>query len=137
MKLSKKTTQFPFVTIIIHSLIVIFIVLATRAYLGYFIVQQTIDLNDNKKKQIEQQITFLREYRLPYLDSDYAMYFINHENGVANPGEQLIKIKKQSEVIQPDRSIISPNGDRKIPQSILTGGWSWYLRYKLQQIHNN
>jgi hypothetical protein len=64
---------------------VLFIVLATRAYLGYFTVQQIITLNQHKKEMIEKEIVFLREYRLPYLESDQAVYFSNHENGMPHP----------------------------------------------------
>lgn len=83
---SKKTNTYtPFITIIVHCLIVLFIVLATRAYLGYFSVQQIIVLNQHKKNAIEKEITFLKEYRLPYLESEQAIYFANHENGVPHP----------------------------------------------------
>ena len=83
---------------------------------------------------IEKEIVFLREYRLPYLESDQAVYFSNHENGMPHPWEQLVRIKKYSEQIKPDISIVSPNGDRKKPSTLLTGGRKSYLQYKFQKI---
>ena len=82
---NKPLLQHPLVTIGSYIAIVVFTVLSMKAYLGYLTVQQTIRSNEQRKIHLEQEIAYLRDFRLPYLQSDYAKYFISHENGVANP----------------------------------------------------
>lgn len=131
---SKKSfLQNPLVTIGSILAIVIFTVFSMKAYLGYLTVVQTIRGNEQKKVLLAQETLYLSDFRLPYLQSDYAKYFISHENGVANPGEQVIKLVKNSESTQLDQKIISPSGNIKQP-TIVNSGWAGFFKYKIQKI---
>ena len=105
----KSFLQNPLFTIGSYIAIVIFTVLSTKAYLGYLTVVQTIRSNEERKILLAQETLYLSDFRLPYLESDYAKYFISHENGVANAGEQVIKLVKTSESLPLDQQIISPS----------------------------
>ena len=73
-------------------MLIFFIVLAVKAYLGYLTIEQTIRFNQEKNSTLQEKISFLRDFRLTYLDSEYADYFMSHENGIAHPNEKIIKI---------------------------------------------
>ena len=131
---SKKSfLQNPLVTIVSILAIVIFTVFSMKAYLGYLTVVQTIRGNEQKKVLLAQETLYLSDFRLPYLQSDFAKYFISHENGVANPGEQVIKLVKNSESTQLDQKITSPSGNIKQP-TIVNSGWVGFFKYKIQKI---
>jgi hypothetical protein len=112
---TKELSEHPFVIMATYVLIIFFVVASTKAYLGYLTVQQTIQGNEYRKTALEQQMAYLRDFRLPYLESEYALYFANHENAIALPIEQVIKFVKQSEQTLPDQGIVSPSGARKTP----------------------
>ena len=98
---SKKSfLQNPLVTIVSILAIVIFTVFSMKAYLGYLTVVQTIRGNEQKKVLLAQETLYLSDFRLPYLQSDFAKYFISHENGVANPGEQVPSLIKRLSLLR-------------------------------------
>lgn len=129
----KETLEHPIVVIGTYILIIFFVVASAKSYLWYLTVQQTILANEQKNKNLQERIAYMRNYRLEYLNSEIASYFIGHENGIANPNEQVIKIEKESENLAAQQQIVSPNGDIKklLPQQTW---WKWYLQYKIDII---
>jgi hypothetical protein len=130
----KEWIEHPFMIIGTYVLIIFFVVASTKAYLWYLSVQQTIQSNQQRNQMLLDRITYLRDFRLVYLDSEYARYFTSHENGVAQPGEQILKIEKKDTVLAQDNVIVSPSGQvQRAPMQ--QKGWENYFRYKLQQIN--
>lgn len=120
-------TYLQLVRVICFILLLIFIVLWTKAYIGYFAIQETIKQNYARHADLQSQLSYIKNYFIPYLRSDYAGYFVNHEHGFANSNEVIIKFTKKTEVHIP--SIVVPQSD---PDK--TGEIQWwrldYLRYK-------
>lgn len=129
----REISQHPFVSLASYVILVIFIVLWVKAYLGYLTMSQAIENNNLKNKSLQEQIIYLRDCRLAYLESEYADYFISHENGIAHQGEKVIKIEKKSEQPIVTNQIISPSG--QVRKDNGTGKWrAGYLRFKVNQI---
>jgi hypothetical protein len=128
----KEILEHPIVVIGTYILIIFFVVASAKSYLWYLTVQQTILANEQKDKNLQERIAYMRNYRLEYLNSEIATYFIAHENGIANPNEQIIKIEKASENQAVQQQIVSPNGDIKklSPQQTW---WKGYLQYKIEK----
>jgi hypothetical protein len=129
----KSFLQNPLFTIVSYIFIVVFTVMSMKAYLGYLTVVQTIRSNEQRKVFLAQETLYLSDFRLPYLESDYAKYFISHENGVANPGEQVIKLIRTPESTNLDQQIISPAGNIK-QATPLYSGWAGFFKYKIQKV---
>lgn len=129
----KQFHNHPLVTIASYVLLVFFIVLAVKAYLWYLTISQTIRYNEEKNTILQEKISFLRDYRLAYLHSEYADYFMSHENGIAHPNERIYKIVKKSEIVSESVSMVSPNGDVKKPNGTGKGRLP-YLKYKIERI---
>lgn len=123
----------PFVVIGSYIFLFSFVVFATKAYLGYFTVKQTIIANERSKLGLLQNIDYLHNYRLPYLNSPYAQYFANHENGVSFQGEQVIRVVKENEVVTQEKTIVVPSGIKQ-SWSIKREGRKGYFEYKLEQV---
>ncbi len=121
----------PIMTVLIYALIIFFVVFSTKAYVGYLAIEQAIQGNTRRKAQLEERSAYLRDFRLPYVESEYAKYFAPHENGMAHPNEQIIKFVKQSEVIVPVNTQTLPAGVY-VPNS--SGGRSEYIKYKIHKI---
>ncbi|MFA7284513.1 MAG: hypothetical protein WC004_01665 [Candidatus Absconditabacterales bacterium] len=131
MQLSWKELQSnPVVSLIIYLLIIFFVVFSTKAYVGYLAIEQAIQSNVMRKAQLEEKIAYLENFRLPYLESEYAAYFIPHENGMASPDEQVVKFIKKAELVMPN--VTGTPGGLYLPNR--SGGWSEYIKYKLKKI---
>lgn len=131
MQLSWKELQSnPIVGLIIYLLIIFFVVFSTKAYVGYLAIEQAIKSNVVRKVQLEEKIAYLKNFRLPYLGSEYASYFIPHENGMANPDEQVVKFIKKADVVMPN--VTGTPGWLYLPDR---SWWrSEYIKYKLKKI---
>lgn len=121
----------PIVSVITYVFIIIFVVLSTKAYVGYLAIQQAIDNNILYKEQLEERIAYLRDFRLPYLSSQHSKYFIAHENDVPHPNERVVKFVQQNEVI-PVGWVQTIPSTIKLPD--LSGGREAYFKYKLEKI---
>lgn len=129
----KEISQHPFISLASYVVLVFFVVLGVKAYLGYLTMSQAIEYNNLKNKNLQEQIIYLRDCRLAYLESEYADYFISHENGIAHQGEKVIKVEKKSEQPVVINQITAPSGQLKKDNG--TGKWrSDYLRFKINQI---
>lgn len=129
----KELQSNPIISIGTYICIILFVVLSTKAYVWYLAIQQAIDSNIMYKKQLEERIAYLRDFRLPYLSGDNAKYFIAHENDMPHPNEQVIKFVKKNEVVPVGWVQVVPS-DLKLPD--MSGGRAGYLKYKLEKIMN-
>ncbi|HMY81047.1 MAG TPA: hypothetical protein PLW93_03705 [Candidatus Absconditabacterales bacterium] len=130
----KKRLNHPLVSVITYVLLVFFVIFGTKAYLGYLTIQQTIKSNQAHLISLQTKAIYFSAYRLGYLESEYAPYFVAHENGVAHPGERKIVIHKTTENPLVEQTIVSPSGQRKTLIKPKSTGRRGYFEYKLQQV---
>jgi hypothetical protein len=56
-------------------------------------VQKNTKDVENKINAIEQENIFLKEFYLPYLESDLAYQVLAHEQGQTFPGEKIVRLE--------------------------------------------
>lgn len=119
----------PIFRIICFILLMIFVVLGTKSYLGYFSIQETIKQNQSRHTDLQTQLSYIKNFYIPYLRSDYAGYFVNHEHGFANNNEVIVKFTKNTQVHIP--SVVTPTTS----DTTWTIQWWWkeFLQYKLNR----
>ena len=88
--------QIPRAVIFIFT--IVFLILGIKAYLWYFAIQETIKQNYLKYADLTTKLNYTTNFYIPYLKSDYAWYFVNHEHGFANDNEIIVKFIKKTQL---------------------------------------
>lgn len=95
-----------------------------------------------EKKQIEliqQEIDFMERWYQNYLRSEYASYFLGHENGQLYDGERLASLEYwKPEVVQEGPSVeIVPQEDESMRNDVTTltapQSWNVFIEDKFSQ----
>lgn len=121
------------IRVLAYLFLIIFVVLWTKAYLGYFAIQETIKQNYTRFAELQTQFIFTKNFYIPYLKSDYAWYFVNHEHWFANNNEVIIKFIKQPQVHIPSIVDSIPTRDSSWE---LQWGWKEFMYYKRNRTLN-
>ena len=58
-------------------------------------MQSSISIIKEEITEIEQETYYMNNFKIPYLESERAPYFLWHENGVLYDGEYVIRLRKQ------------------------------------------
>ena len=87
--LQKNITSVKYWFIIIN---ILFMIIAIRAVVNYQNILSSIDTIQNDIIEKENHTNYINNFITPYLESDYAPYFIAHENNQIFAGETIIKI---------------------------------------------
>ena len=83
------------ITSIKYGLIVInifFMVIAIKAVVNYQTIISSIDHVQENIRRTKEHTDYINNFLTPYLNSEYAPYFLAHENNQLLPGETIIKI---------------------------------------------
>lgn len=86
-------------TLIKYSLIIllpILIILDARTYINYMTIQDSISAVKENVKLLDEEIAYNEKFLDPYLDSDYAVYFLSHKNNILFDWEYIIKFEEET-----------------------------------------
>ena len=67
---------------------------AIRVYANYLQIQATIDATVIEREQQSEELAFTQNFLIHYEASDYARYFLQHENNMLAPWEYIIKFEE-------------------------------------------
>lgn len=87
----------------------IFIILiAVRMYINYTAIEDAIQNTIIQSEQKTLELAFSENFLLNYEKSEYAQYFLQHENNILWRGEFIVKFEKMPEKIEkPEEQVIS------------------------------
>ena len=68
---------------------------AIRAFVNLQKIFQSTDEVVNATQATQQHTDYINNFLKPYLESDYAPYFLAHENNQIFPGEKIITIVQE------------------------------------------
>lgn len=51
---------------------------------------------------IEEEIAYVKSFERPYLESEWAPYYLGHENGVLYDGERVVRLRDRAPVAKED-----------------------------------
>lgn len=92
----------------------IFIILiAARMYINYSAIEDAIQDTIIQSQQKTLELAFSENFLLNYEKSEYARYFLQHENNIIGPGEFIIKFEKMPEKTQTGTTEIISQYDQK------------------------
>ena len=67
-------------------------VIAIKAVVNYQTIISSIDHVQENIRRTKEHTDYINNFLTPYLNSEYAPYFLAHENNQLLPGETIIKI---------------------------------------------
>ncbi len=77
----------------------IFILLTVRTYINYWNIQQTIIMEKKETQKIRENIAYLDNFKKKYLISEYAPYFLAHENNKIFDKEYVVVLPEKNQVV--------------------------------------
>jgi len=69
-------------------------IISIRTYLNYASINDAIVVVDQHKDLTQDEIYFTEKFLIAYLSSDYADYFLSHENNILKWGEIIIRFEE-------------------------------------------
>ncbi len=72
---------------------VIAMIVATRTYINYSIIKEAIEKVQLDIKNVEEEIAYSEKFLKPYLDSEFAEYFLAHKNNILFDWEYIIRFQ--------------------------------------------
>lgn len=73
---------------------IIAMILAIRTYVNYVSIEVAIDNATIEKQVKSDELAFTQNFLLPYEKSEYASYFLQHENNMLQRDEYIIKFEE-------------------------------------------
>ncbi len=70
----------------------------------------SIELIQNESSLVEEEIQYVKNFEKPYLESEWAPYYIGHENGVLYDWERVVRLKSKKPLTK----------DESLPDEILS-----------------
>lgn len=89
VRYKKHTTQIKYGLVIVWVFAMIYLI---KALINYQTILDSTTTVMNEIEQTKQHTDFINNFLHPYLESDYAPYFLAHENNQLFPGEKIINI---------------------------------------------
>lgn len=70
--------------------------------------------------KVEEEMAYIKNYQLKFLNSDHAKFFLSHENNILGGGETVIAFKEQKPQI---------DAQALIPAEIKNSPWEEWKAY--------
>ena len=110
---------------ILFALVVM--IVATKTYLNYNTIIESIDDVKYDIKSVEDEIAYSKNFLEKYLDSEYADYFLAHKNNVLFNWEYIIRFKYPQENKEDEKKSENNNIIQTPKQS-----WNHFIKSKLK-----
>ena len=114
----------------IFILTVFFSYYSIRAVSNNKTIDASIVAAQQANHELEQEILFKQNFYMNYLKSEYASYFLWHENGQLFPGEQIIRIKKSTLTQDPEPVEQIQEDLLATPQQ----SWKYFIEVSLSEL---
>lgn len=71
-------------------------IIAIRVYVNYLSIESTIENTIIEKENKMTELAFTQNFLVNYEKSDFAKYFLQHENNMLLKGEYIIKFEENT-----------------------------------------
>ena len=83
----------------------VFMLMAIQIYMNYVTIIESTETIKKQNIKVQEEIDYINNYQLKYLDSNHAKNFLAHENNILKDGEtvidfQWIKTEEKQEIIE-------------------------------------
>ena len=72
---------------------IIFMLMAIQIYMNYITIIENTETIKNQNTKVQEEIDYINNFQLKYLDSNHAKNFLSHENNILKDGETVIDFK--------------------------------------------
>lgn len=111
-----------------------FSVYTIQAWINYKSIQDSITQAKQDIVNIENEIAFMEKRYKNYLESDYASYFLGHENGQLYPGERLVTLEyRKPEVFEKLPDVVVED-DGTVQLHTPEESWQFFIQEKLKPL---
>ena len=91
--------------------------MATQILMNYTTIIESTETITNQAFRVQEEIDYIKNYQLKFLDSDHAKFFLSHENNILWWGEMVVVFKeKKTETGDQNKNIekkATPREERK------------------------
>ena len=87
----------------------------------------------------KDEIEFIKHYEVPFLDSEWADYYLGHENGVVYDGEWVVRLKNREKILantQDDILTLQASEEDMIIISSPEESWYYFIYDKLKPLQD-
>ncbi len=91
-------------------------IVSIRTYMNYLAIEVSIENVNQETQQITQRKLYEENFLIPYEMSEYAEYFLRHENNILFPWEFIIRFEEErltTTQIDQENKIQTPQESRK------------------------
>lgn len=72
---------------------IFFVLVATKMFINYTNIKQAIDETAMQSEEKQMELGYTENFQLPYERSEFAEFFLKHENNILLPKEFIIKFE--------------------------------------------
>ena len=77
----------------------VFMLMAIQIYMNYVTIIESTETIKKQNIKVQEEIDYINNYQLRYLDSNHAKNFLAHENNILKDGETVIDFEwKENEI---------------------------------------
>lgn len=86
---------------------------AIQIYMNYLMIIETTESVKAQNQKVQDEIDYINNYQLKFLNSEHAKHFLAHENNILGVGETVIAFKEKKAA---SSSETTPTEIRKTPR---------------------
>ncbi len=114
-----------------------------QAWINYKSIQDSILQEKEQIVSLQEEIDYMQRRYQEYLKSEYASYFLGHENGQLYPGERLVYLEYRKPWVEAkDPSIVLVPTEEELEEEVNVlllppeDAWGIFLQQKLPLLWN-
>lgn len=107
---------------------------AIRVYVNYLSIETTIQDTIIQRESKMAELAFTQNFLVHYEKSDFARYFLQHENNMLMPGEYVIKFVENSKKTSTGDQTAAPQTEAN--PNLIMSPQAWWKRFLNEKISN-
>ena len=102
--------------------------MAIQIYMNYITIIENTETIKNQNNRVQEEIAYINNFQMQYLDSSHAKFFLSHENNILKEWETVIAFKWIEKEVKPEdlSSQEQPNPREE---------WKEYFNEKREKAH--
>lgn len=107
---------------------IFFMLMAIQVYTNFLTIIEATELTNLQTQKIQEEMDYINNFQLKYLDSDHAMFFLSHENNILKPSETVIAFREQEMVEEQSKN------ETKLETITPFEEWKEFFNEKIEKI---
>ena len=91
----------------------VFMLMAIQIYMNYITIIENTETIKIQNSKVQEEIDYINNYQLKFLDSNHAKTFLSHENNILKEWETVIDFKWKEKETTVVNEVIKENSPRE------------------------